>query len=115
MALLNSPEDANRIVCNSQADCPSKTDLCVANKCVDKKDLIKKLSEAEKTNPQLAEKNNMVRKEAMRFELQRRMKDFEGIKKLKDEIETLKNKNKGEPNPKRTPPLPNPRGLFGSN
>lgn len=35
--MLISRADAGRVVCNVKADCPSIADLCVANKCIDKR------------------------------------------------------------------------------
>lgn len=37
MELLQSAADVDRVICNSKTDCPSIADMCVANKCIDKR------------------------------------------------------------------------------
>lgn len=73
--ILQQADDANREICNTKADCSSIAHLCVANKCIDKRDLIAKLKKVEKTHPGLAAKAEKVKKQAMKFEAEFKKKD----------------------------------------
>lgn len=43
--MLQDAEDVDRVICNTKADCPSLADMCVANKCIDKRELMFKMRE----------------------------------------------------------------------
>ena len=52
--MFDDKEVVDKVDCNAHTDCPMKSELCIANKCIDRKDLPNLLNRAEKTHPKLA-------------------------------------------------------------